>query len=577
MNKILISFLKFLTAFILLYFSSIFIDKFGMIVYAVSVLIIWIPVFLNYASRYSLLKEIKLIAYEKNKSFYKFISGKTLGYIFLMILSLFFAFVIPVRIFLFSSIEFLCLLIIFPFMILGRASAVKLIPKIYNNKFAPYKIESFSYIFTAVFSALTFPIIVYLLKDINIHIPSLDNNIMDLQHNYTAYSIGSIIVFFDNIFNTIIYSEFTKSLSFRDFSIILIILGSGGIIFYALVNFIAFFFIKKENLRKVFLPLESNSQENKINKFLSGFIITLLIIFIYPAIFASLSIISMSKMGYVEKTIEANTKAVEIINNIMYKAGTIEEIETAKNIAYGASKEELILSINNGYDKLVNNVDSYLDWYYSLPAEYSRLIKLISGKLENYMADTLKEKLLTNADFNVDVNVINKNADLLHEKINEILKNNQITNNIGDYRVVTNLNVESIYDLSNVEPLFNIKNRIIASTGGGLAAGAVVGTIVGKIVSKTFFKTTAKAIAKASAGKVLSAAAGAVAGTAASIFTSPVGGVAIGTATGVAIDKGLLSLEEAVNREKYKQEIISNIEESRKNSIAIIENAFKNQ
>lgn len=577
MNRIFLSFLKFITAIVLLYFSSIFIDKFGMIIYAVSVLIIWIPLFLNYASRYSLLKEIKLIAYEKNKSFYKFLSGKTLGYIFIMIVSLFFAFVIPVRIFLFSSIEFLCLLTIFPFMILGQLIAVKLIPKIYNNKFAPYKIESFSYIFTALLSALFFPVFVYLLKDVNINIPFLDNNIMDLQHNYTAYSIGSIIVFFDNIFNTIIYSEFIKNLSFRDFSIILIILGSGGVIFYALVNYIAFFFIKRENLRKVFLPLESNSQENKINKFLSGFIITLLILFIYPAVFASMSIISMSKMGYVEKTIEANTKAVEIINNIMYKAGTLEEIETAKNIAYGASKDELISSINNGYDKLINNVDLYLDWYYSLPAEYSRLIKLISGKLEKYMADTLKEKLLTNADFNVNTEVINKNADILQDKINEILKNNQITNNIGDYRVITNLNVENIYELGSVEPLINIKNRIIASAGGGLAAGAVVGTVVGKIVSKTFFKTTAKAIAKASAGKVLSAAAGAVAGTAASIFTSPVGGIAVGTAAGIAIDKSLLSLEEAVNREKYKQEIVSSIEESRKNSIAIIENAFKNQ
>ena len=76
-------------------------------------------------------------------------------------------------------------------------------------------------------------------------------------------------------------------------------------------------------------------------------------------------------------------------------------------------------------------------------------------------------------------------------------------------------------------------------------------------------------------GATVSAAAGVAAGVVSSIFTSPVGGAAIGTATGVAIDKGLLKLEEIIKRDEYKKEIISSIEESRQSMINMIIKAFE--
>ena len=140
--------------------------------------------------------------------------------------------------------------------------------------------------------------------------------------------------------------------------------------------------------------------------------------------------------------------------------------------------------------------------------------------------------------------------------------------------MVTEVNVEDIYALAEVEPILDIKKRFIASTGGGLAAGAIVGTIASKVAAKTGFKTAAKAAAKAAAGKMASAAAGVAAGVVSSVFTSPLGGAAIGTATGVAIDKGLLKLEEIVKRDEYKKEITSSIEENRNQVIKMIEDSF---
>ena len=574
MKKISLIFLRFLTGYILLYLSGVFINLFGMVIYALSVLLTAVPIILNNTARFSLKKEIKLIEYEKSKKFYNLLSGKTFGYILIIIVSLFFAFIIPVRIYLFSSTEFLCLLIIFPLLLISRFISTKIILAIYNNRYAPYKIESLTYILTAFLSAVIFPLLAYSLKDINIHIPFLDNDINSLQYNYAAYMIGNILNLFDNISNTILDAEVVKSAPLWFFTMLLIILGGGGFIFYGIVSFISFFFIKKENLMKVFMSAK-HDENTKINKFLTSFIIILLAVFIYPSVFAAVTYIAAAKQEVVEDTIKANTVAVEVINGVMYKAGTLNKIQLAADMAYGAAKEDLIKNVNKMYDDMLLNTDKYLDWYYSLSAEYGRLLKLITGSIEEYMADKLKENLMDNISSNIDFGSAEKNIDNLQKNIDKILSENKITEKDALYSINTNINVDDIYSLADIKPLLDFKERMIASTGGGLAAGAIVGTIAGKVAAKTGFKTAAKAAAKAAAGKAASAAAGVAAGVVSSIFTSPIGGAAIGTATGVAIDKGLLKLEEAVNRDEYKNEITQSIEENRKQMLDMINKAFE--
>ena len=574
MKKISLIFLRFLTGYILLYLSGVFINLFGMVIYALSVLLTAVPIILNNTARFSLKKEIKLIEYEKSKKFYNLLSGKTFGYILIIIVSLFFAFIIPVRVYLFSSIEFLCLLIIFPLLLISRFISTKIILAIYNNRYAPYKIESLTYILTAFLSAVIFPLLAYSLKDINIHIPFLDNDINSLQYNYAAYMIGNILNLFDNISNTILDAEVVKSAPLWFFTMLLIILGGGGFIFYGIVSFISFFFIKKENLIKVFMSAKHN-ENTKINKFLTSFIIILLAVFIYPSVFAAVTYIAAAKQEVVEDTIKANTVAVEVINGVMYKAGTLNKIQLAADMAYGAAKEDLIKNVNKMYDDMLLNTDKYLDWYYSLSAEYGRLLKLITGSIEEYMAEKLKENLMDNISSNIDFGSAEKNIDNLQKNIDKILSENKVTEKDALYSINTNINVDDIYSLADIKPLLDFKERMIASTGGGLAAGAIVGTIAGKVAAKTGFKTAAKAAAKAAAGKAASAAAGVAAGVVSSIFTSPIGGAAIGTATGVAIDKGLLKLEEAVNRDEYKNEITQSIEENRKQMLDMINKAFE--
>lgn len=576
MKKITLSFFKFLLAFVFLYLAGAFINKFGMLIYAFSVLLLSIPIFLNNASIFSLKKEIKVIEYEKSKKFYNFLSGKTFGYIFIIAIALILSFIIPVRIYLFSSIEFLCIIIIFPLLILARYISKKIILAIYNNKYATYKIENTTYIITSFLLSIIFPIISYFLKDININIAFLDNDINTLQHNYTAYIIGSFINFFDNIVYSITNTEVIRTSPLWFFLMVLIILGGNGFIFYGIVSFMSFFFIKKENLVKVFMPVK-DYENTDINKFIVYFITTLLIVFIYPSIFASVTYISFIKQDIAKSTIKANTIAVEVINGVMYKAGTLNQIEIAKNKIYGMAKDDVIEEINTVYNEIILNTDKYLDWYYSLSAEYTRIFELITGSIEKYMTDKLKENLMDNVTDSINIKSVEKNIKKLENEVNNILENNKITKKDKIYTVTSNININNIYDIVDIKPLLDFQNRIIASTGGGLVVSSIVGVISSKVAAKTGFKTATKAIAKTVVGKAMSASAGAIAGAISSILTSPVGGIAIGTATGVAIDKGLLKLEELVNRNEYKKEIIESIEENRQNMLDMINKQYENQ
>lgn len=576
MKKITLSFFKFLLAFVFLYLAGAFINKFGMLIYAFSVLLLSIPIFLNNASIFSLKKEIKVIEYEKSKKFYNFLSGKTFGYIFIIAIALILSFIIPVRIYLFSSIEFLCIIIIFPLLILARYISKKIILAIYNNKYATYKIENTTYIITSFLLSIIFPIISYFLKDININIAFLDNDINTLQHNYIAYIIGSFINFFDNIVYSITNTEVIRTSPLWFFLMVLIILGGNSFIFYGIVSFMSFFFIKKENLVKVFMPVK-DYENTDINKFIVYFITTLLIVFIYPSIFASVTYISFIKQDIAKSTIKANTIAVEVINGVMYKAGTLNQIEIAKNKIYGMAKDDVIEEINTVYNEIILNTDKYLDWYYSLSAEYTRIFELITGSIEKYMTDKLKENLMDNVTDSINIKSVEKNIKKLENEVNNILENNKITKKDKIYTVTSNININNIYDIVDIKPLLDFQNRIIASTGGGLVVSSIVGVISSKVAAKTGFKTATKAIAKTVVGKAMSASAGAIAGAISSILTSPVGGIAIGTATGVAIDKGLLKLEELVNRNEYKKEIIESIEENRQNMLDMINKQYENQ
>lgn len=93
---------------------------------------------------------------------------------------------------------------------------------------------------------------------------------------------------------------------------------------------------------------------------------------------------------------------VYLIDGHYYDAQAVEalraEAEEAAKALKQEAKEELAPLINASYDARIANVDNYLDWYYSPAAEYERLLHSSNGSSEEFMRGMFEEKIEAGID-----------------------------------------------------------------------------------------------------------------------------------------------------------------------------------
>ena len=295
------------------------------------------------------------------------------------------------------------------------------------------------------------------------------------------------------------------------------------------------------------------------------------------------------------------------------------------------ARNDLVPLVNAVFDARVANVDSYLDEYYTLAADYDRLIKLITGTIESFVADQLTESLEAGVDDSEFVSTLQSYVDqaaAINAEYKEGLANSELIG-IPEWLLTSTEAITADFLSGPIEPtqrLLDAGERFgisaLAGGAGGVAAGVATSKAVGgaaekaagktaekaavsvsgdaaekaagkqaakaaekavtknigskiveKAVGKGFFKAIVSRIGSMIGTRVTGAAIGGTAGT----FVGPVVGTAVGAAAGAAIgvgvDYGLLMLDEAQNRESYKAEIIEAIEEERAEALAQIEAA----
>ena len=133
--------------------------------------------------------------------------------------------------------------------------------------------------------------------------------------------------------------------------------------------------------------------------------------------------------------------------------------------------------------------------------------------------------------------------------------------------------------------------RVVAGGTAGVATGVATKTLVSKAADKGFFKGLTKLVekvaakvgtraAEAAVGSAIGGAVGAVGGSAVPVAGTAVGGAAgavagaaIVTGVGIGVDYGLLKVDELLNRDAYRQEIVDSIEDARAEMLATIEPA----
>ena len=280
---------------------------------------------------------------------------------------------------------------------------------------------------------------------------------------------------------------------------------------------------------------------------------------------------------------------VERIGDEYFAQGTIAALEHARRVALerlDVSTADLRLKTDAAFAAMAGNVDVYLDWYYSLGAEYARIGHLLTGDLEDYMArkfaETLaREEVLRDVETALAASLASsEEARRLHEQlVTVLLAQNRIDTSGQEIEVVQTLALGDVLVPPQHAELLGVQNRLLASSGGAVAgvfAGAVAGKLVAKVVTKTSFKLAAKAVAKLAASKAagtsLGAGAGATAGGAigsvvpglGTALGALIGGVLGGLAVGVGVDAALIEFEEAVGREAFRAELLQALEEARR-------------
>lgn len=221
------------------------------------------------------------------------------------------------------------------------------------------------------------------------------------------------------------------------------------------------------------------------------------------------------------------------------------------------TKEDINFTINSSIDKLFDeiidkNLDRYLDFHYSVKGEYTQLWIMAFGDMNK----PINEKLLGD-DFGENLDELSKN--IVENSYKKIENHLNFTTNIATQNVDLKLNQSSLEELSqNIEK--NLKHNLIdmkATVVGTIIATKLAISIATKVSAKAIAKTTAKMTAKLAASGT-AATSGALCGVAA----LPCGIVA-GVLTWFGTDAIIISGDEYLNRDDFKQEIINSLNEAK--------------
>jgi hypothetical protein len=375
--------------------------------------------------------------------------------------------------------------------------------------------------------------------------------------------------------------------------LLLIFIGS-LMIFYHVALALSSFMLSISEYRRVLGPIQDSDQPPRIpprSLAITSAFVTFFVLFIFVPTTAYMDEwlhASPKVVEHLRKSQNLAIDTVEMVENEYYKPGTIAQTTQAYlDIAseLDASINELMAASDIGFQRMAANVDDYLDWYYSLTGEYTRIAALATGVLEKQMVEKLESYLMKENAFgpiqqSID-DALEKNQQLRTrylESVDQILDENRIQPTTAQVEISQQSPLDALKQPPSHSVIVNLENRLLLSGGAG-AAGAVTGAIAGKVTAKVVgkgaIKLGAQALIKVTAGKAVGALGGAAAGAASgaaigsvipgagTAIGAAVGGIIGGITVGVSVEKLLLMLEESFSREEFKHQILEAIEEAR--------------
>lgn len=273
-------------------------------------------------------------------------------------------------------------------------------------------------------------------------------------------------------------------------------------------------------------------------------------------------------------------KAVYVIDGKTYDQEAVEMVlsdlsgETSQ--LTNRVQNTLVPLVNAAFDKRIENIDSYLDWYYSLPADYERVIRVFTGSLEEGLRNQLSTSLSQGIDdsgLNDEMQACVEQAAQLQEKLKNGLADCEVADVPDWLQKPAEFNPQRLTEIQKPsEQLLEDSQRITTSVGAGAVGGFVVKKVVDRVVGQKAFEKMTTTLARSLGLKTASSAIGSVTGSVVP-GAGNVAGFVAGAAIGTGVDFAILKADEMQNRQTYHDEIAEIIEQQRAEVLAALPQA----
>lgn len=370
----------------------------------------------------------------------------------------------------------------------------------------------------------------------------------------------------------------------------LVLLSIGSyVIFFSASTMLSCFAIPLREYRRVFSPLSDADippEMTRWNIWLTSAIFSFVVLFGLLPFFASVEKqIRHDNEPFVEARIKADVLVVQI-DGAYYLPGTPDELRDIQVKALRRMNSllpDLYRELDRAFAMTEANVDPFLDWYYTLKAEYLRTLNLLTGNFEDYLAEKLIEHLQHGAPFKAFEAKVTEALNLQNEIQAEFIREAQAVlarkrvepPQDANIVVVQKMALPEVLTLPEHRDMLAIEKRLGLSGGAGVIAAVATKKIIAKVAAKGTLKIAGTALAKMIGGKAVAgfggaaggAAAGAAIGSVVPGIGTAIGGIIggfVGAVTaGVAVDKGFLMLEDYFGRNKFREDLLSAIRETR--------------
>lgn len=274
-----------------------------------------------------------------------------------------------------------------------------------------------------------------------------------------------------------------------------------------------------------------------------------------------------------------------MIDGVATKAGTRQKLESEilrfdeeSRMRIGPQLEK---SLAEAFAMMRDNVDLYLDWYYSLGAEYVRLFKSASGGLETHLVNKLEETLGNGDPFKnfeellrMSMTLESEGADRLKQELSKIIMANRVDVASGQpVQISLSTTLDEIFNPALHRDLSSIEQRFISGGATGVISVLVARQVVGKLVARGTVRLAATSLARVGVsrgaatfgGASAGAASGALIGSIVPGFGTAAGAVVGGVVGALGIGFGaeflILKAEEVIQRDAHKESILASINE----------------